>query len=347
MSLKEHEQALERELTGKGKTAPRVTSDHVDACIVGRSFHRIPDTLATVCVLALYNGWVIHGINPGPVSADNFDPEIGERLAFENARNQIWALEGYLLRDRLHRAEGGAPVPCYGGVVDDVVEELEAARAVLYRSGYGYVPYERRWLRGDEGLLLGMPPAFGTDSPAEDLTTLNDAQRVEAVRRIKAELDAPAPSGVFAVETGGAAPPVHVDGEGSVIPGGRVATPEEEARAFGDVERHTAVTDRTIFGADYGNKPDETVTAEVHPDGEPVRTITDEQQAAITEADGEAAKFHSVGRNAAGELGELSSAYPLTNDETARKLYRVEDGAIIDVPDATNEAAPSAAEPQG
>jgi hypothetical protein len=37
------------------------------------------------------------------------DREIGEKIAFANAREQIWALEGYLLKQELHEeAEGEA-----------------------------------------------------------------------------------------------------------------------------------------------------------------------------------------------------------------------------------------------
>ncbi|WP_308324412.1 Gp49 family protein, partial [Klebsiella pneumoniae] len=34
-------------------------------------------------------------------SPENFDPEIGRKIARENAVNKIWMLEGYLLKQRL------------------------------------------------------------------------------------------------------------------------------------------------------------------------------------------------------------------------------------------------------
>jgi Phage protein (N4 Gp49/phage Sf6 gene 66) family len=34
-------------------------------------------------------------------SPENFDAEIGEKIAYADARNRMWALEGYLLRQRL------------------------------------------------------------------------------------------------------------------------------------------------------------------------------------------------------------------------------------------------------
>lgn len=34
-------------------------------------------------------------------STENFDAEIGKKIAYENARNKIWQLEGYLLKQKL------------------------------------------------------------------------------------------------------------------------------------------------------------------------------------------------------------------------------------------------------
>lgn len=60
-----------------------------------------PLRLITFCVLILQNGHRIVGVNTGPVSAANFDPELGRKLARANAVDQIWPLLGYALRDRL------------------------------------------------------------------------------------------------------------------------------------------------------------------------------------------------------------------------------------------------------
>ena len=35
------------------------------------------------------------------VSPENFDVELGKKIARSNARDKIWALEGYALRERL------------------------------------------------------------------------------------------------------------------------------------------------------------------------------------------------------------------------------------------------------
>lgn len=63
----------------------------------------IPKTLGlmTFCLLTLQNGYTVVGTSAS-ASFENFDPEIGKRLARQNAINQVWPLLGYELRTRLH-----------------------------------------------------------------------------------------------------------------------------------------------------------------------------------------------------------------------------------------------------
>lgn len=97
-----NEQELEQEIKTKGLTAPRITPEHIDAQIVSESYYVFPDTTVTVCCLTLVNGFNTVG-ESACASLENFDEAIGRKLARDNARNKIWALEGYLLRDQLHQ----------------------------------------------------------------------------------------------------------------------------------------------------------------------------------------------------------------------------------------------------
>jgi hypothetical protein len=94
------EAKLEADIRAKGLTAPRLTPADIDATISEEMFHVFPGTTLTVCALRLRNGFVVTG-ESAAASAENFDVEIGQRIARENARAKIWALEGYLLRERL------------------------------------------------------------------------------------------------------------------------------------------------------------------------------------------------------------------------------------------------------
>ena len=59
--------------------------------------------LLTFCVLVLKNGFTVTG-ESACASPENFDAEIGRKVARDNAINKIWALEGYLLKQALHDA---------------------------------------------------------------------------------------------------------------------------------------------------------------------------------------------------------------------------------------------------
>ena len=95
-----NEQQVEQEIQDKGLTAARVTPDIVDATIIDEEYHVFPGTTLTVCCLKLRNGFTVTGESAW-ASPENFDIELGRKIARQNARNKIWALEGYALRERL------------------------------------------------------------------------------------------------------------------------------------------------------------------------------------------------------------------------------------------------------
>ncbi len=81
--------------------APRITPQMIDDAIIAEAYHVFPGTTLTICALTLRNGFVVTG-ESAAASAENFNEEIGRTIARGKARDQIWALEGYLLRQRLH-----------------------------------------------------------------------------------------------------------------------------------------------------------------------------------------------------------------------------------------------------
>ena len=119
------DQTIEQEIQAKGKTAARVTPADIEANIASEHFftaqhgvagamealqlhqrtfqpgHEVTLGLLTFCVLVLRNGFTVTG-ESACASPENFDPEIGRKIARENAINKIWALMGYELRTKLH-----------------------------------------------------------------------------------------------------------------------------------------------------------------------------------------------------------------------------------------------------
>lgn len=94
------EAAIEAEIQAKGLNAPRLNPTMIDEAIQSEAYHVFPGTTMTVCALTLRNGFIVIG-ESAAASPENFNVEIGRKIARENARNKIWALEGYLLRSRL------------------------------------------------------------------------------------------------------------------------------------------------------------------------------------------------------------------------------------------------------
>lgn len=106
--------AIESEIQAKGLTAPRVTPADIEANIAGEYFltgnqasigsplpTQLPGlALLTICVLVLKNGFTVTG-ESACASPENFDAELGRKIARANAVAKIWPLMGYALKQRL------------------------------------------------------------------------------------------------------------------------------------------------------------------------------------------------------------------------------------------------------
>lgn len=92
---------VEQEIQAKGLTAARLTPALIDSVIKAEQYHVFEGTTLTVCCLTLQNGFTVTG-ESACASPQNFDVELGRKIAKDNAREKIWALEGYLLRQRIN-----------------------------------------------------------------------------------------------------------------------------------------------------------------------------------------------------------------------------------------------------
>ena len=122
--------AVEQEIKAKGLPAPRVTPADIEANIASESYFTAAEGLAgasagkpggsllpeyatyegsplsllTFCVLVLRNGFTVTG-ESACASPENFDAEIGRKIARQNAVQKIWPLMGYELRSRLEASK--------------------------------------------------------------------------------------------------------------------------------------------------------------------------------------------------------------------------------------------------
>ena len=114
------DESIEQEIQAKGLTAPRVTPADNEANIASEHYYTAADGarmspdgnwpihslntgslgLLTFCVLVLRNGFTVTG-ESACASPENFDAEIGRKIARQNAVSRIWPLMGYELRTKL------------------------------------------------------------------------------------------------------------------------------------------------------------------------------------------------------------------------------------------------------
>ena len=117
-----NDQIIEAQIQAKGKTAPRIIPADIEDNIASEHYFTAEDgvgrasrghtsvggknpcalSLLTFCVLVLRNGFTVTG-ESACASPENFNAEIGRKIARENAINKVWPLLGFRLRDEIAR----------------------------------------------------------------------------------------------------------------------------------------------------------------------------------------------------------------------------------------------------
>ena len=104
------DKAIEQEIQDKGLTAPRVTPADIEANIAGYNIFNVGTAmrglnvpyspsldLLTICVITTQNGFTVTG-ESACASPENFDQELGSKIALDNAKQKLWPLMGYALK---------------------------------------------------------------------------------------------------------------------------------------------------------------------------------------------------------------------------------------------------------
>lgn len=117
-----NDQQVEQEIQAKGLTAPRITPTDVEMNIASEHYFTAEEgiqgalakersdlgaenqslSLLTFCVLTLRNGFTVTG-ESACASPENFDADLGRKIARQNAVQKIWPLMGYELKSSLTR----------------------------------------------------------------------------------------------------------------------------------------------------------------------------------------------------------------------------------------------------
>ena len=82
----------------KGKSS--VTLHDINNEIVREQYYVFPGTTVTVCCLTLRNGFHVTG-NGACIDPNMFDEEKGRALALCDAKNKIWPLLAFRLKDSM------------------------------------------------------------------------------------------------------------------------------------------------------------------------------------------------------------------------------------------------------
>ena len=174
-----NDQTIEQEIQAKGLTAPRVTPQDIEANIVSEHYFTARDgrrgaiadgtyvgrerpqlgeadlaalDLLTFCVLVLRNGFTVTG-ESACASPENFDAEVGRKIARQNAMQKIWPLMGYELRSQLAAEARGDVNHDIGWAVRQAKLGKRVARRgwnaagqwVTFSPGTENVPAENFW----------------------------------------------------------------------------------------------------------------------------------------------------------------------------------------------------------
>lgn len=94
---------IEEILAAKNQSGKRVTPVMLEQEIISEAYHVFPGTTLTICLLTLTNGFSVTGESACAV-VENFDVELGQKIARENAKQKLWPLLGFRLRDQIANA---------------------------------------------------------------------------------------------------------------------------------------------------------------------------------------------------------------------------------------------------
>ena len=99
-------------------TAPKITEAHINETVRAVQFWRPENSTLTICAVQLVNGFYVVG-KSACAAAENFDEIEGRNIAYADAVEKVWELEGYKLRDHLFQQEK------VNQEIDDMIENSE------------------------------------------------------------------------------------------------------------------------------------------------------------------------------------------------------------------------------
>lgn len=79
----------------------RVTKEYIESRIANVRYTILEESTVTVCSITIDNGFSVRG-EAACVDPLNFNKDIGERTAYDDAFKKLWPLFGFLLAEQRH-----------------------------------------------------------------------------------------------------------------------------------------------------------------------------------------------------------------------------------------------------
>jgi hypothetical protein len=74
----------------------KLTIEKLQSLVKSTGYFNLEDTTTTICALETLSGFIIIG-KSACLNIEDFDAEIGKKIAYDNAIEQLWELEGYYI----------------------------------------------------------------------------------------------------------------------------------------------------------------------------------------------------------------------------------------------------------
>lgn len=84
------------------KPGKKITREYINSRIVDVYYTILPNSTVTICSITLDNGFSVRG-ESACVDPVNFDADIGENIAHQNAYDKLWQLFGFMLAEDIYR----------------------------------------------------------------------------------------------------------------------------------------------------------------------------------------------------------------------------------------------------
>ncbi|MGQ0286797.1 Gp49 family protein [Pasteurellaceae bacterium 22721_9_1] len=106
----------------------KVTPAYLKSLIVNTEY--VHQGVLTICTLTLKNGFNVVGTS-ACVDESNYNQEVGDKVAFEDAFDKIWVLEGYLLKQKMYEQKQPSQVKLRNGNAAQIVHESDFGKLLV------------------------------------------------------------------------------------------------------------------------------------------------------------------------------------------------------------------------